>query len=44
MGPIYFPNGYPGNVLKMVNFEMSRRYRESMRTCVHAQSVIYTPQ
>ena len=28
-GPVYLPNGYPGNVLKMVNFEMSRRYSES---------------
>ena len=28
-GPIYLPNGFPGNVLKMVNFKMSRRYRES---------------
>ena len=28
-GPIYLPNGFPGNFLKMVNFEMSRRYRES---------------
>ena len=28
-GPIYLRNGFPGNVLKMVNFEMSRRYRKS---------------
>ena len=28
-GPIYLPNGFPGNFLKMANFEMSRRYRES---------------
>ena len=28
-GPIYLTNGFPGDVLKMVNFEMSRRYRES---------------
>ena len=37
-GPIYLPNGFPGSFLKMVNFEMSRRYRESslnpIYTCI----------
>ena len=28
MGPIYLPNGFLESFLKMVNFEMSRRYCE----------------
>ena len=28
-GPIYLPHGFLGSFLKMVNFEMSRRYCES---------------
>ena len=28
-GAVTFQKGFPGNFLKMVNFEMSRRYRES---------------